>query len=393
MIYDVIVVGAGPAGAVLAYHLASLGLRVRILEKARLPREKVCGGGLTFKARQSLPFDPEAVVEHKSSGGILAYKGQPLIKVDTARPIAWLVMRNRFDHFLVKKAVEAGAQLSDGQTVRSIETKDGRVTVFTAQENCQGRILVGADGVHSLVARSAGLLAGRQTGVAIEAELAVPDSALERQGAYATFDFGALPFGYGWIFPKRNHLSVGAFHARPGKAPQIKQFFRKFVASNAVLYGHTQLSLRGHHIPLGGGRAPLQRGQVLLVGDAANLADAWLGEGLYYAIQSANIAANVIADAFKMGSLRLDAYDTRIGAEILPQLIYARIFAWWVYRFPRLGVYLTHRSEYMQDVVFGAMRGDHTFREMISRLLFGLPRILLQALARHAAPPTSRYQP
>jgi flavin-dependent dehydrogenase len=223
--------------------------------------------------------------------------------------------------------------------------------------------------------------------------LVVPHTVLERQGRYATFDFGALPHGYGWIFPKRDHLSVGLFNAKVGKAPRIKRHFQDFVSSHAILNEHTKLSLRGHHIPLGGRKEPLQRGPVMLVGDAANLADSWLGEGLYYAIQSANIAAQVIADAFEMGTLNLDNYDARIGAEILPDLFYARIFAWWVYHMPRLGVFLTRKSEAMQDAVFGAMRGDLTFQELITRLALGLPRILIQALSRRVPIPAFREQP
>ena len=389
---DVIVVGAGPAGAVLAWRLAGLGLRVRLLEKAHLPRHKTCGGGLTFKAIQSLPYDPEPVVEHISAGGILAYKGRPMLKVDTARPVAWLVMRDRFDYFLVEQALNAGAYLSEGHTVKGIEQEDGFVRVHTDQGNYQGRVVVGADGVYSVVARSLGLLERRKIGVAIEAELVVSPDALESQGTYATFDFGVLPYGYGWIFPKHDHLSVGVFQARPGKAPLIKSRLLEFIASHAVLNDHTILSMQGHHIPLGGGREHLQRGLALLIGDAANLADAWLGEGLYYAIQSANIAADVIIDAFKKGLLKFEDYDIRIRNEILPQLRYAKIFAWFVYHLPRVGVFLTRKSEVMQDVVFGAMRGDLTFQSMIARLLFGLPRILGQALLRKVPSPAYRVQ-
>jgi geranylgeranyl reductase family protein len=393
VIYDVIIVGAGPAGSVLAYQLASCGLCVHILEKERLPRYKICGGGLTYKAIQSLPVHPGGVVEKEAAGGILAYKGQQLLKIDTARPIACLVMRDRFDYFLVQQAVQAGAQLSEGQTVKRVESIGGYVLVTTNHhKKYRCWVLVGADGVNSMVARSVGLLTNRKKGVAVEAELMVPPAVLDRQGHYATFDFGALPYGYGWIFPKRDHLSVGVFQAKPGKALKIRSHFRDFIANHKLHNEHTQLSFSGHHIPLGGQETSLQRGQVLLVGDAANLADPWLGEGLYYAIKSANIAARVILDAFKVGSLKLDDYDTQIGVEILPQLFYARIFAWWVYHMPRLGIFLTRKSETMQDAVFGAMRGDLTFQALISRLALGLPRILLQALGRRVTTPAYRAQ-
>jgi geranylgeranyl reductase family protein len=376
--HDVIIAGAGPAGAVLAYHLASHGLGVRLIEKARLPRYKTCGGGLTYKSLRSLPFDVSTTIETVATGGILAYGGRTVLKLDIQPPVASLVMREQFDQFLVEKALGAGAQLSDGLAVRGVDIDERGVSVRTAKASFRGRALAGADGVHSLVARSAGLLPGRAVGVAIEAELAVPEAALVAQGPYATFDFGALPYGYGWIFPKSDHLSVGVFHARPGKAPGLKDQLEAYIGMNRALDEHEPLQVHGHHIPLGGGRDKLQDGRVLLVGDAANLADAWLGEGLYYAIQSGTIAAQVIREAFEDGTLDLSAYSTRVHSQIVRGFNHARAIAWLTYHLPRLGTSLARRSAYLRDHIFGVMRGDITFPEMTRALLLGVPRILAQ---------------
>ncbi|MBN1149071.1 MAG: geranylgeranyl reductase family protein [Anaerolineales bacterium] len=392
MIYDVIVVGAGPAGSVLAYRLARYGLRVLIIEKAQLPRYKTCGGGLTFKALDNLPFDIDPVIEMRAAGGIVAYKGQMLLKIDTARPIACLVMRDRFDYFLAQQAVGAGAALYDGLPASGFDLQDGRATVITPNGQYHARILVGADGVHSAVARAASLLGERQVGVGLEAELAAPSAALAQLGPYAAFDFGALPYGYGWIFPKRQHLSVGIMHARPGKVARLREHLQSFIASFELLQEHELLSLRGHLIPLGGRPAALQRGRTLLVGDAANLADPWLGEGLYYAIRSARLAAEAIAHALEEGPLDLSAYTRQVFSEIVGDFRYARIFAWLVYHLPRLGTTLMQKSERLQDGIFGVMRGDCSFEQFVWGLARGLPRILAQALKPGAETPAYRYQ-
>jgi len=162
----------------------------------------------------------------------------------------------------------------------------------------------------------------------------VPDSVLQEQGAYATFDFGALYNGYGWILPKRAHLSVGVYHARPGKAANIKQDLQNYINMNPVLNENKPISIRGHYIPLGGQNQRLNNGQVILVGDAANLADPWLGEGLCHAVKSSNIAANVIVEYFEKGSGGLDKYTDRINTQIVDQFAYARAIAGLVYRFP-----------------------------------------------------------
>ncbi len=136
-------------------------------------------------------------------------------------------MRDRFDHYLVQQAVQAGANLLEGISVVSVEEKSDRVVVTTTQGELQAQLLAGADGVNSIVARSMGLMPDREVGVAVEAELAVSPASLEAQGGFATFDFGALPGGYGWIFPKRDHLSVGVFRAVPGKGDRAQKSIGK----------------------------------------------------------------------------------------------------------------------------------------------------------------------
>ncbi len=383
--HDVIVVGSGPAGAVLAYLLARRGLDVLILERAKLPRYKSCGGGVTWKAMQNLPFDASAVFEQKAVGGIVTFAGQQLLKVEVGWPIAWLVMRDRFDHYLVQQAVNAGAHLVEGASVVRVEDRGDRVVVVTNQGELQAQLLAGADGVNSIVARSVGLMPNREVGVALEAELAVAPASLEAQAAYATFDFGALPGGYGWIFPKRDHLSVGVFKAIPGKAVSLRKALEKFIASEAVLLDPRILHLQGHQIPLGGQTQALHKGRILLVGDAANLADSWIGEGISYAVVSARLAAEQLYYALERKDFDLSGYTELINASITPQLLSARLFARVVYALPELCTDFLSKSPFMQQMVFDVIRGDRTFKEMTAGLLLGVPRIVIETLFNHQA--------
>ena len=384
--YDVIVVGTGPAGAVLAYLLAKRGLDVLILERATLPRYKSCGGGVTWKAIQNLPFDVNSVLETKAVGGIVTFAGQQLLKAEVGWPVAWLVMRDRFDHYLVQQAMRVGAKLMEGIIVTKVEDRGDRVVVTTSKEEFQAQLLAGADGVNSIVARSLGLIPDREVGIALEAELAVSPASLEAQGEFATFDFGALPGGYGWIFPKRDHLSVGVFKAIPGKAVGLRRALEKFIASEAVLLDPKILRLQGHQIPLGGRTRILHKGRVLLVGDAANLADPWMGEGISYAVVSARLAAEHMYYALENKQIDLSGYTNLINASITPQLLSARLFAKAVYSLPEMCSVLISKSPFMQRMVFDVIRGDRTFKEMTSALILGMPRIVVESLFKHEQP-------
>jgi geranylgeranyl reductase family protein len=379
-VHEVIVVGAGPAGSVLAYLLARRGLDVVILERASLPRYKSCGGGVTWKAVHYLPFDASPVFDNQVTGGLVTYQGRQMLRVGVNQAIAWLVMRDKFDHFLARQAVLAGARLVEGTSVVKVEDKWDRVVVSTTHGELQSQLLAGADGVNSRVARSVGLLAKREAGVGLEAELAVSPIALEKQGAYATFDFGAIAGGYGWIFPKRDHLSVGVFKAKPGKANGLRQALERFIARQAVLTNPQILHLQGHRIPLGGRKHGLDKGRVLLVGDAANLADPWIGEGISYAIISANLAAEQMANAIKNQVFDLSGYTRLINASITPQLRAARLFAKVVYSLPQFSSDLLSRSPYLQQLVIDVIQGRRTFREIAVALVPGLPRIVTETL-------------
>lgn len=378
--FDVIVVGAGPAGAVAAYHLAGQDLNVLLIDRQDFPRYKPCGGGVPIHTLQELPFDVKPLLEFCAEGGVVAYHGQNRLKVKLQNEFAWLAMRDSLDTFLLDKARDAGVHCQTG--VRALEVRETAeyVEVNTSKETFTARYLIGADGVNSMTARNLGLLPNRRVGVAIEAEIAVPEAALQSQGKYATFDFSALPHGYGWIFPKRDHLSAGVFQASEQKAPHLVEDFTRFIKSMPVLKEYKILRLHGHRIPLGGEDGPLHTRRCLLAGDAANLADPWLGEGIYYAVRSARIAAEIIGQAIENSSTNLSLYSNRIHQEIQKDFRYARRFALLVYRFPGLATSLISRSQKMQQDVFLCIRGDLSFQQLWQRLNRGLPTILFQSL-------------
>src|SRR5919202_861523 len=169
--FDVIVVGAGPAGSTTAYRLARAGARVLVLERARFPRDKPCGGGLTERALRQLPFSVDPVVEETvdTLEARLRY-GQRFERRSGSR-LAVMTQRRRLDHYLAEQAVAAGAELREGARVTAVEGSAVRI----GDEALEGEVLIGADGVNGIVGRSLDLGRDHQHGVALEGNVSYAD--------------------------------------------------------------------------------------------------------------------------------------------------------------------------------------------------------------------------
>ena len=209
MQHDVIVVGAGPGGATAAYELARRGLRVALFEQKALPRYKPCGGCLSLKIDRILDLDFRAVVERTVAGATFTFEGLDAFHVRSERPVAYMVMRDRFDHFLALQARQAGAEVHEGVRVLDVTESAEGVHVTTDRGAHEAQYLVGADGANGIVARAVGLAPRRRVAVCVEAEVATARAASVTPRDEVRIEFGAIPFGYGWVFRKGDHLSIG----------------------------------------------------------------------------------------------------------------------------------------------------------------------------------------
>ena len=234
--YDVIVVGAGPAGAVAVMALAGSGRSVALLERERLPRYKTCGGGVVERAlaalpcRRPTPTDIPLLPVHRI--GVHRNGAAPLVVERSVAPIH-MVMRADFDRFLTDRAREAGAELFEGCPLLDLDARNGRVRCRTPEAEFQGAAVIGADGAESRVAHFLPGARGRgaaKLGVALEGELAPrgvggPQAGPGDDPPDIRFDFGAVPEGYGWVFPKNGHLSAGVF-SRRARYPAFRSVYR-----------------------------------------------------------------------------------------------------------------------------------------------------------------------
>lgn len=356
--FDVAIVGTGPAGSSAAILLSRAGLRVGVFEKAPLPRYKTCGGGLLQRTLRALPLDIGRTIQAQCYRAELHHV-EPDLRFGAVRPaaIVSMVMRDQFDHFLVREAEISGATIFSGCAVEDVAQDNRHFTLKTARGDFFARFVIGADGVNSIVAKRAGFPVLRNLIPALECELTVDEARFAAYSGAARFDLGFTPFGYGWVFPKKNHLSVGVLTTKRGSCNLNDEYLR-YVRALGLENPRTE-ERHGFMIPATPRAKLFSVPGILLVGDAAGLVDPVTAEGISAAVRSGCLAANAIIANNLEPVATMKTYRDALSRTLLAELRVARVLAFGLYRFPRLRGWLLRRhgqrlTEYATDVMMGA---------------------------------------
>ena len=323
---DVIIVGAGPAGATTAFYLAQAGLDVLLLEKARFPREKVCGDGLTPRAVKALVGMGISVTEQD---GWVRNKGLRVIGAGKRMELPWPELasypgyglvrtRHDMDEMLARRAEKAGARLFEGVTVTGpvLDERTGRITGVRARPTDGGdgertyaaRVVVAADGNSSRLSVGMGLRKrdDRPLGVAVRTYYKTPrhdDDYLESW--LDLWDGDRLLPGYGWIFGMGDGtsnvglglLNTSAAFGNTDYHALLRQWLKGMPAEWGFTEENRTQPIRGAALPMGFNRTPHYFKGLLLVGDAGGMVNPFNGEGIAYAMESGEILARTITQA------------------------------------------------------------------------------------------------
>lgn len=369
--YDAIVVGMGPAGSTAAYELSRAGVSVLGLDKEAHPRYKACGGGLSVRIDRILDADFKSVVEHTVHGVQFSYAGQDPFFIPSTSPIAYMVMRDRFDHLLVEKARRAGTEIHEGEQAQEFIPFEDGVEVVTDRGRYQAKVLIGADGANSIVAQRlfpSRRLRGRPS---LESEIRIGQAPVYPGEGKVLIDLGATERGYAWIFPKSQRLSIGVAEFR-GLTTSPRRVFQRFIRGEKGLAPFSVPSPCGHPLPLYSAAGPashrsLVSHRTLLVGDAGHLVDPLFGEGIYYAVRSGQMAAISVLDMFHDHRRTLHDYECAVGREILEEFRIASRVARIVYTFPRLCHRLINRYQEVIGLYYDVLQGRETYQGFFSK--------------------------
>jgi geranylgeranyl reductase family protein len=304
--FDVAVVGAGPAGSTTAYRLARAHARVLLIDKAHFPREKPCGGGLTLRAVRQFPFSVEPVVEDRITRVRCRLKYGRTMNRHSGHVLCLMTQRRRLDQFLVEQAAEAGADFRDGVRVEVESDRHIRVDGKPVEVDA----VVGADGANGITAKTLGLGGAIVQGVALEGNL--PYERLPRDDWHGmlVLELAVLPGGYGWIFPKGDHVNVGV-GGWGTEGPRLRTHLETLCDHYGIRVDELT-NLRGHRLPMRRPGTKLARGRALVVGDAAGVLDPVSGDGIYEALVSGKLAAEQILAG------DIPAYEPAVHARLDP---------------------------------------------------------------------------
>ena len=298
MTYDVAILGGGPAGSTAAYRLATAGASVLLLDKATFPRDKPCGGGVTGRAARLLPFSIEPVVEDVVDRLECGLRYRHRFTRRARAPLAYMTQRRRLDHFLLQQAAAAGAEVREG------ETADAR--------ELDARIVIGADGCNGSSAKQLGLAENVVHGVALEANYPYD----RRYAGAMVLEIAVIRGGYGWVFPKGDHVNVGV-GGNGEEGPRLRAELRRMCDAYGI-DPDAASDTRGYRLPMRLTETRLARGTTAVIGDAAGLVDPLSGDGMYEAFLSAQLVTEAALDVLAGRAETLDPYQAAVERRITP---------------------------------------------------------------------------
>lgn len=334
---DIIIIGGGPAGSTAGRILSGLGYSVLIIDKKKFPREKLCGGLTTYKNIRLLERVFNETEENLVKNGIINYRSygyefrnrnRSLFNHSSQIPL-YFVDRIVYDDFLLKKAIESGAGVIQGENV--VECNIDENIIETENNRYKAGYIIAADGVNSMVRKKFPRSMynwrkwKRNLGSTFEIFVKRADIRDEvlRNTDIPVVTLGLVPWGFAWIFPRTDRLAIGIGGLYQKSRGKMLKAFRDFLKEKGI--DHSKYIMKGYNIPLGGYVSKPVYKNVMLAGDAGGFVDPILGEGIFYAQRTAELAAWAIHWNITEGRPLDKVYRKLLWKYVLPEFFDAKI--------------------------------------------------------------------
>jgi geranylgeranyl reductase family protein len=394
VMHDVIISGAGPAGAMAAYECAHLGLDTVLVEKDSIPRKKCCAGGLLERAASILPFSlPSSVVEREIRGFSIVI-GDYHREFDFDKRVGCVLRREAFDLYLAQMAEGAGAKVLQHSRIIGLEELPEKVVLRISDRELEGRLLIVAEGATGISGKSLlgqyphrTLAMGRAVNIRTRKdpgdriEIHLIDTPTHRLRIRPDFPLN------GWMFPHKLGANVGVVGKDIGKE-RLESTLSQIVRSVEERFGPIEEvdDLRAHPLPFAP-RRTLHGSRSMLVGDAAGLVNPITGEGMGYALASGRLAAQTAKEIIvdKRGIGHLASYDSRCAQTIIRDIKAAGFLSPYLHWL--VGVVDTrhffdnlHDDETLVTTCLRIARGEDDWRGLLARTIPKFPRLFFSSL-------------
>jgi geranylgeranyl reductase family protein len=391
--YDVIVVGAGPAGSTAARCCAKSNLSTLLLEKEKFPRYKPCAGGVTRAALNELDFTlPRNIIERECSGLRAGFGGRHnAVQVNST--VAYMVKREKFDKKLADMATEAGAELHSSEACLAVTRGNKNITVHTDCHEYQGNIVIGADGFFSKVLKN--MRDGfdkKEIRYCLSVDIPLSETEItKRMGGFVELQFGFVDYGYAWLFPKRDCISAG-IGGMLNHAKLLKQKFKEILK---MWDFRTDLKVKGSFLPVSRFDHDVCTERIMLTGDTAGFVDSFSGEGIRFAIISGKIAAETALYCHNRGNFTkktLGYYQDKCFETFGSSLKLSNKLTDTFFRYPRL---LIGDAIENDEILLGYLKtltGEMDFFDLVRPLKKMIPRLLFKKIFSFAGIYPNRLQ-
>ncbi len=365
---EVLVIGAGPAGSMAAHQIAKAGFEVTLLDRAKFPRDKPCGGGVTVRCEALLPFSIDPVIEDAVRSAEIALRDEKSIFRESSETLTYMTQRSKLDAFLAEKAQESGAEFRDGELVQDIRslTNDGFSATTKSGTKILSRVVLGADGANGITANRLGYDRHLAGAVALEGNIYFPSGVPDRFAHTVVLNFGYLTDGYGWIFPKKDHINIGVGASRENSGKRLRAAITRLAEIYEVDLREIE-NLRGHHLPMRESSAPLTQGGSALLGDAAGLVAPLSGEGIYAALSSGMAIAPAVERYLTDHSSSLESYGVALARDLIPEIETSHALMKILHAYPRPFIWMLQHLDVFWTGAIDLIRGDSTYVDLTSR--------------------------